>query len=217
MSDSAGGFNAALHAQINLNGKKDGGGGDGANEKDIVQGLIFDGGSEKAASTASKMASAILPAAVVPNLTQAGSIGIFQMFEKAESWIDQKINMFASSFSSGGGFWARLAAVFLKNGNITDQTAGAGGEGGGGGGGGNHGGGDGGGGEAMMAGGGAGHGGGGDFHGHSGHGEAMMVASSYGDKMTVVPMSEERLGQITPSSGTDLGSAVSRNSGIEMG
>lgn len=205
MAAQGGGFDFnQLAQQMGLGKSQSSGGGDGANEKETPELIIA--GAEKVASTASKLTGGL-----IPNLQQLGQISLTQMIDKAESWIDKKINESAASMNARGGFIAQLASVLMKNSTITDQTGGTGGGGGGdyGGGGG------GGGGDYTGSGGGGGHGGGGDFFSHSNFSSEMVASVSYGDKMVVVPMTEERLGNLTPSSGTDL-SAINKGN-IEIG
>lgn len=215
-AEGGGGFNHNLWAQMNLKNGGGGGGSDGVNEKELPQ-MLVDTGAEHSANLATKLTGGLLP-----NLNQLGQISILQPFEKAEGWASKMINEAASSMSARGGFLANLFhSIFIKNGAITDHTqltgglegaiASSGGEGGGGGGEGGGGGDAGGGGSSADMG--PGPGGGGDFP--SASAGAEMVAVSHGDKFTMVAMSEEKLGGLTPKATGDAG--FDRDSGVSLG
>lgn len=202
-----------MSIRMGMNQSKSDGGGDGGNEKDIFE-FLFDSVGTQVFGKATKLTG-------VPNMEGALSTGITKQFD-TQGIQEKMINPMGQSFSAPGGFLYRMFSALMKNSAITDHATGieantslaGGGDYGSdyGGGGGDSGGGSGSSsgnyGESSIA----------DMGGsHMGGGAQIepLIVEYGGKNYEVAHMSSESLGQISPSSGTDIGAV--RKGDIEIG
>lgn len=195
-----GGFDYNAWAAANLNKKSDGGG-DGTNEKGILD-FVVDAAAAKGPGLLTKLTGA-------PDMTQLGQTSVTTGFD-SEGFTGKTPPSLLTGADLQGGFLARLLhAVFIKNREITDHTQyiNASGEGGSGGGG------DGGGGAASS--------GGSDYAPISSMGGAEPQVIEFGGKLIAAGASYDGdfsflrgESSITPPSTPSVG--VSSGVGMEM-